>query len=179
MKFSRLLFLISILTFPCLVAKQADDWKHVVKGQLPLMGHRNWIVVADSAYPLQTTSGIETIFVDEDQLQVVETVMGLIKSSSHVQPTIYVDKELEFVSEKLAPGVSDYRKNLSRLLAGTPINRELHEDIIRMLDVAGNTFRILLIKTPLAVPYTSVFFRLECGYWTAESESALREAMKP
>jgi len=28
---------------------------------LPLFGHRNWIVVADSAYPAHSMPGIETI----------------------------------------------------------------------------------------------------------------------
>jgi hypothetical protein len=34
------------------------DWKQQLKDLLPLFGHRNWIVVADSAYPAQSRSGI-------------------------------------------------------------------------------------------------------------------------
>ena len=37
---------------------------------------------------------------------------------------------------------------------------------------------MLIIKTPMTLPYTSVFFQLECGYWNAESEQQLRDAMK-
>jgi hypothetical protein len=29
----------------------------------------------------------------------------------------------------------------------------------------------------LAQPYTSVFLRLDCGYWSAEAEEALRAAL--
>jgi hypothetical protein len=36
----------------------------------------------------------------------------------------------------------------------------------------------LIIKTPLTKPYTSVFFQLECGYWNAEAEERLREAIQ-
>ena len=43
---------------------------------------------------------------------------------------------------------------------------------------AGKTFKVLLIKTTLTKPYTSVFFQLECGYWNAEAEKSLRDAMK-
>jgi hypothetical protein len=32
----------------------------------------------------------------------------------------------------------------------------------------------LIIKTELTIPYTSVFFELECGYWNAEAEERLR-----
>ena len=52
-----------------------------------------------------------------------------------------------------------------------------HEEIIALLDEAGRTFRIVLLKTTLALPYTSVFVRLDCGYWSAEAEAALRAAI--
>src|ERR1039458_10655620 len=29
---------------------------------------------------------------------------------------------------------------------------------------------MLLIKTDMTIPYTSVFFELDCGYWNAEAE---------
>jgi hypothetical protein len=53
-----------------------------------------------------------------------------------------------------------------------------HEDIIGKLDKAGKTFKVLIIKTPLAIPYTSLFLELDCGYWGPESEMKLREAIK-
>src|ERR1700733_11277413 len=43
-------------------APGVSDWKTVLVDRLPLYGHRNWIVIADSAYPAQTASGIETIY---------------------------------------------------------------------------------------------------------------------
>jgi hypothetical protein len=38
---------------------------------------------------------------------------------------------------------------------------------------------VLLIKTKMRIPYTSVFFELDCGYWNAQGEKRLRAAMKP
>ena len=32
----------------------------------PVLEHRNWIVIADSSYPAQTSAGIETIATNED-----------------------------------------------------------------------------------------------------------------
>jgi hypothetical protein len=35
-----------------------------------------------------------------------------------------------------------------------------------------------MIKTDLALPYTTVFMELDCGYWSPENEAKMREAMK-
>jgi len=37
---------------------------------------------------------------------------------------------------------------------------------------------VLVLKTRMAIPYTSVFLQLDCQYWSADSEARLREAMK-
>jgi len=50
----------------------------------------------------------------------------------------------------------------------------LHEDIIRELDNSAKVFDVLIIKTNLTIPYTSVFFQLDCGYWNADAEQNLR-----
>ena len=145
---------------------------------MPLLGHRNWIVVADSAYPLQTAPGIETIYVDASQLEVVKGVIAELAKTKHVKPTIYTDAEMKYVAETNAPGISAYRDGLGEILANQAAQVLPHEQIISRLDEAGKTFKVLLIKTPLTKPYTSVFIQLECGYWNAESERELRDAMK-
>jgi hypothetical protein len=63
-------------------------------------------------------------------------------------------------------------------LQGRDAKPVLHEDLIARLDQAGRTFKILMIKTTLAIPYTSVFFELDCGYWPPESEAVMRARMK-
>ena len=52
------------------------------------------------------------------------------------------------------------------------------DEIIAELDRAGQKFHILLLKTNLTIPYTSVFLQLECGYWNADSEKRLRAALQ-
>ena len=54
----------------------------------------------------------------------------------------------------------------------------LHEDIIRELDTSAKLFNVLVIKTDLAIPYTSVFFQLECGYWNANAEKNMRQQLE-
>jgi hypothetical protein len=61
-------------------------WEQKVKEELPLMGHRNWIVIVDSAYPLQSAAGVETIDTGQDQFVVLDFVLDAIKNSRHVRP---------------------------------------------------------------------------------------------
>ncbi len=161
------------------VLSAADNWKETLQKELPLLGHRNWIVVADSAYPLQTAPGIETIYVGADQLEVVKGVLAELAKTKHVKPAIYTDAEMKFVAEKNAPGIGDYCQRLAKILANQPVQLLPHEQIIRKLDEAGKLYKVLIIKTPLTKPYTSVFFQLDCGYWNAAAEAELRKAITP
>jgi hypothetical protein len=149
----------------------------VLQDRIPLFGHRNWIVVADSAYPAQSRDGIETIVSNANHLEVMQEVLAGVISSRHVKPMVYTDQELEFVNEEDAPGISAYRQQLSELLKNYAIDVRPHEQIISALDQAGQTFRVLIIKTNMTIPYTSVFLELDCSYWNADAESRLRAAM--
>jgi hypothetical protein len=155
----------------------ASDWEHTLRACLPLYGHRNWIVVADSAYPAQSKAGIETVVADADQVDVVRRVVEAIDACRHVRANVYLDTELDFVTEDDAPGITEYQRQLDTALCGASAKHMLHEEIIGKLDRCAQVFRILVLKTSLALPYTSVFFELDCGYWNAEAEKRLREAM--
>lgn len=160
-----------------LSAPPGDDWRARLSQELPLLGHRNWIAVVDSAYPLQTSAGIETIDTDADHLEVVKAVLDQVTKAKHVRPVIFTDAELKFVPESDAKGVSAYREKLGTVLANLGAQSLPHEEIISKLDDAGKTFHILVLKTRMTIPYTSVFIRLECGYWSADAEKRLRTAM--
>jgi hypothetical protein len=153
------------------------DWKQQLKSLLPLFGHRNWIVVADSAYPAQSRPGIETIVSGAGQIEVARRVLDAIAGSKHVRANIYLDQELQFVSEADAPGISRYRKHLSEMIKSAQTTTLSHEQIITKLDQSAQTFRVLIIKTEMTVPYTSIFFELDCAYWSANAERRLRASM--
>ena len=155
----------------------ASDWKETLNESLPLLGHRNWIVIADSAYPWQVSPGVQTIHTGATQEEVTSAVLQALAGTKHVKPTIFIDHELEFVSEEDAPGISAYREKLAGILSGSKISKLPHEQIIAKLDEAGKTFHVLLLKTNMTIPYTSVFLQLECGYWDADSEKRLRAGM--
>ena len=78
----------------------ADPWEITLSHVLPLLGHRNWIVVADSAYPAQSNLGIETISTGADHLHVLKTTLDAIDKSRMCEPNIYLDAEFKLVAEQ-------------------------------------------------------------------------------
>jgi hypothetical protein len=161
-----------------LPALHAGDWKKELRREIPLLGHRNWIVIADAAYPWQVSPGITTIETGASQTEVVRTVLRELDKTSHVTPAVLIDRELDAVPEKASPGVGSYRAELATLLRGKKPTRMPHEEIIRKLDEAGKTFHVLILKTTMTQPYTSVFVQLQCGDWDAEREAALRGVLR-
>ncbi|MCX7597594.1 MAG: hypothetical protein N2512_01815, partial [Armatimonadetes bacterium] len=159
-------------------AEAVPGWLARLREAIPLYGHRNWICVVDSAYPAQSREAIETIYVGGDQLDLVRLVLDELARARHVRPIIYCDKELRFVPERDAAGIEAYRRELAGLLGSREVKELPHEEIIKLLDTAAQTFRVLILKTDLTLPYTSVFINLDCGYWSPEAEKRLREAMK-
>jgi len=156
---------------------EVQGWKKEIKQTMKQFGHRNWIVIADAAYPEQSNPAIKTITIDDSQVDAVAYVSQLIEKAQHVDANIFIDKEMAFVSEKDAKGIESYKADLNKVLDGKPVKTMLHEDIIRELDASAKLFNVLIIKTDLAIPYTSVFFQLECGYWNGEAEKNMRQQL--
>lgn len=174
----RIIVGILIMLTETLAIHAQRDWQQKVNESLPLMGHRNWIVVVDSAYPLQSSPGVETIETSSDQLTVLDYVLGAIKASRHVRPLVHTDAELRYVPESKAPGVDQYRRDLQSRLGGIPTDSVLHQKLIDELNALGQDFHVLILKTNMTIPYTSVFLQLDCKYWSADDESEMRAAMK-
>jgi D-ribose pyranose/furanose isomerase RbsD len=155
----------------------APGWHDRLLDAIPLLGHRNWILIVDSAYPLQVSPGVETIDTGASQLEVVRAVLNAVDHSIQVRPVIFMDAELPFVPEDDAPGVSEYRSYVGQLLEAYPVEHLPHEKIISNIDEAGKTFHVLVLKTNMTIPYTSVFVRLDCKYWSDDQEKHLRGKM--
>ena len=45
------------------------------------MGHRNWVVIADMAYPQQSNPAIETIYIGGNQVDAVKRLLKLIDAA--------------------------------------------------------------------------------------------------
>ena len=154
------------------------EWESVITDRLSAMGHRNWIVVADSAYPKQVAAGVETVPTGEDHFLVLKTVLDAISAAKHVRPIVHLDTELQYLREDDAPGIEAFRKHLTQQLNGQDVQSHSHDEIIGKLDEAGRSFHVLLLKSNLTLPYTTVFLQLDCGYWSDEAEQNLRQSMK-
>ena len=157
--------------------KSAPQWKEVLLDCLPRYGHRNWIVVADSAYPAQSRPGIETIVSGAGQLEAVSKVLDAVNATRHVRANVYLDQELAFLKEASVPGISRYREQLDDLLKSASKTTLPHEQIIAKLDQTAQLFRVLIVKTEMTMPYTTVFFELGCGYWNDKEEQELRRTI--
>jgi hypothetical protein len=173
------LALLSLLALCPLLAQTPKPWRQTLDDRLHYYGHRNWIVIADSAYPLQSNPGIETILSTENQVETVRHVLDALTKTPRLRPIVYVDRELQFVPEQDATGIEAYRQLLTGIFDLHFPNQKPatipHETIIHNLDEASRTFNVLIIKTNMALPYTSVFIELRAGYWSDDAERRLRE----
>ena len=153
------------------------SWKDELNEELPLLGHRNWVVITDMAYPLQTQSGIKTLFADEPYADILTYVYNTLEKAPHVRPVIYQDKELSFLSDEDAAGIDALKKDMNELL-GSQVHPVPHEELIARLDEVSKMFHVIIIKSNLTIPYTSTFFELDCAYWGSSSQQALDERMR-
>lgn len=123
---------IVLLALPARAA--SPDWNQRLAEAMPLLGHRNWILVVDSAYPLQTSPGIETIETNASQIDVVRAAMAAI-----------------------AAGASAYGEQVERLERGYRVESLRHEKLISNIDEAGKRFHVLVLKTNMTIrlgPYS-------------------------
>ena len=158
--------------------RNPEAWEQQLRNLLPVLGHRNWIVVADSAYPAQTAEGIRTIATSADHLEVLSKTLRAIAESRHVRANVYLDAEFRHVTEEDAPGVSALRSELDSLLKNEKVCELGHEQVIAKLDESSRLYQILILKTTLTIPYTSVFMQLDCGYWSDAAEKRLRHSLQ-
>lgn len=153
-------------------------WSETLAARLPLLGHRNWIVVADSAFPEQCSPGMEVVWSGEDLLPVAFETLTQLRSARHVRPKIMVDAELDALDDTLCPGILSFRSDLDRLASGFGGRQALpHEEVLKRMAEIGKTYSILMIKTTMTMPYTSLFIDLQCGYWGDSAEAQLRAKM--
>jgi hypothetical protein len=170
------LFLASLVSGAPAIAQ--SNWKSRVTESMPLLGHRNWILIVDSAYPLQSSPGVDTIETNASHLDVLQYVLGAVNNSIHVRPLIYMDSELPFVPDDDAPGASAYRARVAQVLNDYKIESMPHEKVISQIDETSKEFHVLVLKTTMTIPYSSVFIRLDCKYWSADAEKRMRSRMR-
>ncbi len=160
-------------------AAHTVSWHGELHQLLPLYGDRNWIAIVDSAYPDQSRAGMKTIVTHQSMYKVLTYVLAAVAKAPNIRPEAYTDRELQFVTNSQTPGISAYRKHIDRMLtaANIPHHQRIHIKSIHLLNKDGKLYKVLILKTNLTMPYTSVFLHLKCGYWTNADEQQLRKVM--
>jgi hypothetical protein len=90
---NSLLILILIAVFGILLSScqfnttKSVDWQDQFQQQLPLLGHRNWVLVVDKAFPLQSAQGMTVINTGEQlpEVLVLKTESTIPYSSVFIQ----------------------------------------------------------------------------------------------
>ena len=157
--------------------RASAEWQKTFEERLLVYGHRNWIIVADAAFPAYSQNGIETIVADQDLSAVLHYVARAISSSRHVRANVFLDQELHFIQEYDYPGVADIRNAIASTFDQTMLSSIPHAQVLSDIHEVGKTFRILLIKTNTTIPYTSVYLRLDCGYMSDEVDHQIRSSV--
>ena len=74
-------------------------------------------MIVDSAYPLQSSAGVETLETNTDQMEVIRNYSRLSIARFSVRLIVYMDAESSF-REKKCSGVTVIRRNRKTALAG-------------------------------------------------------------
>lgn len=133
--------------------------------EVQALGNRNWIVIADQAFPLHSRRGVRTLLVQEKIPEVLNGVIDVINSQPHVKPVFHRTRELAYIQNDSAPGIEPYRNSISQILQPFLAAGEVRDFDYRELSVVledpSKTFAVLVLKTTTALPYSAIFIELE------------------
>ena len=158
----------------CSSMQNSRDWKGSVNQQVSQLGYRNWIVISEASFPAHSRPGTRQVISDAEVPEVVDYVLNALEQTQHVRPQIYLTREMRSVENDFAPGIDTMRERIRASLHGHEPTELDQQSLITLLESANQSYDILVIRTPTALPYTSVFLELQPGYWDAESEDRLR-----
>jgi hypothetical protein len=77
-------------------------------------------------------------------------------SSAHLLPRHGKMTFLQQIPEEDAPGVTECRREIDRVLSGRNACVLEHEQIVSKFDETAKLFNIVILKSTLTIPYTSV-----------------------
>lgn len=175
----RLAFMIlALVSASCGTMNHHKDWKASVNHQVAQLGYRNWIVVAEASFPAHSRAGVRQVTANAEVPEVVDYVLNALEQTQHVRPRIYLTRELRAVENDFAPGIDELREKINTSLHGHEATELDQQSLLTLLESANQSFDVLVIRTPTALPYSSVFLELQPGYWDAESEQRLRRRIQ-
>jgi len=151
------------------------DWRGSVNNQVSQLGYRNWIVIAEASFPAHSRPGIRQVNASAEIPEVLDYVLNALESTQNVRPRIYLTREVRAVENDFAPGIDHFRGQIQASLHGHETTELDQQSLLTLMESANQSFDVLVIRTPSALPYSSVFLELQPGYWDSESEDRLRQ----
>lgn len=152
-------------------------WGEVVSREVNALGSQNWIIVAESSFPVVSRRGVRTLVVDAEVPELVDFVVNELEKSETVIPSFSTARELPFVKNDRAPGIDEFRKLLKASLQGHEVREMEHRSLSLLAHSDSAKYAVLVLKTKSALPYSSVFIELDSGYWDRDSEDKMRREM--
>jgi D-ribose pyranose/furanose isomerase RbsD len=168
----------ALLSLGCAGMANDSTWEAAVERQAGQLGYRNWIVIAEASFPAHNRPGIRQVNAPVDVPDALDHVLNILEQTENVRPQIYVSRELRSVENDFAPGIDELRKKLQNSLHGHETTELDQQSLLTLLEDASGSFDVLVIRTPTALPYSSVFLELQPGYWDVDSENRLREKIE-
>lgn len=168
----------SLLTACLALATSACvSWKSKVDDEVAQLGARNWIVISEASFPAHSRSNVRQVSVPVEVPEATDYVINALERTEHVRPRVYLTRELHAVENDYAPGIDVMRKRIMQSLHSLETNTLEQQSLLTLLEDADKKYRVLVVRTQTALPYSSVFLELQPGYWDAESEERLRNRM--
>lgn len=149
-------------------------WGAAVSREVAALGSRNWVIVAESSFPVISRRGTRTVVIDGETPEVVEYIVNLLEQSENVRPRFTTARELPFLVNDLSPGVDQFRERLNVALHGHAVNQMDHRALTLLAQSDADKYAVLVLKTKTALPYSNVYIELDSGFWDRESEARLR-----
>jgi L-fucose mutarotase/ribose pyranase (RbsD/FucU family) len=171
-------FGVAVLSLGCMNPGGHHNWQAAVARQAGQLGYRNWIVISEASFPAHSRQGVRQVNSSASIPETLDYVLKVLEQTENLRPQIYVTRELRAVENDFAPGVDDLRKKLQSSLHGHETTELEQQSLLTLMEDATRSFDVLVIRTPTALPYSSVFLELQPGYWDVDSETRLRERIE-
>lgn len=166
-----------LATSACAFGPLSTSWKAKVDHEIGQLGARNWIVIAEASFPAHSRANVHQLAVPVEVPEAVDYVINSLERTEHVRPRVYLTRELNAVENDYAPGIDVMRKRILQSLHSHETNILEQQSLLTLLGDADKNYRVLVIRTQSALPYSSVFMELQPGYWDSESEQRLRDQL--
>jgi len=158
--------------------KPPPPWGGAVSREVEALGIQNWIIIAESSFPVVSRRGVRTVVVDAEIPELVDFVVNELERSENVTPSFNTARELPYVENDRAPGIDQFRKELKTALHGHPVRQLDHRSLSLLAYSESSKFAVLVLKSKTALPYSNVFIELDSGYWDRDSEDQLRDQIR-